>query len=118
MTATQCKALMRSLDPERGDFILARLTHANIFTIRNFLENGRKPPIDILERLDYLRTLINYLQGSYNQQGILHWLKRDRKELSGRSPNYIFRSDWKPEDRDSQKILELAKSLTGSDSAA
>lgn len=70
-------------------------------------------PWRVENRLNFLMEIVNFLRGSYNTMGIWQWFFRKRVGLGGKTPAEIFTAYWDPEDVMSQKILALAKFLSG-----
>lgn len=108
------KLLVSSLNLNRDDglWYLADIVHANPGRIREFIEEQKKLPPDLADKLTFIYEIVECLVRYYNSTGIRHWLARERPELDGQSAMDIFKKDWKSKDKDVQKILELAKSLS------
>ncbi|MDO8430186.1 MAG: hypothetical protein Q7S73_02365 [bacterium] len=82
---------------------------------RNNLLKNQLPWTEIeTKRLRFLQSVIKELKGSYNPEGIRQWFRRPRTQLDNKKPGeLLYRTDWNPDDPKIQKLLELARSLTG-----
>ena len=76
------------------------------------LQKG-KVPKSLTEKVYFIYEITEYLQGSYDYQGIRNWFDRERVELENNSPSQYLGFDWKPEDEYAKRVLELARSLKG-----
>ncbi len=93
--------------------ILWALTHAKVDALLKFFGGGGTLPPEIVARIDFLAEVVNCLAGGYSNHGIYLWFVRPRVQLWNMSPAQIFSGNWKPEDEEPQKVLELAKALAG-----
>ena len=111
MSAEKYAKLLEAL----GLGILWAFTHAQVDALLKFFEGKGTLPPEIVARIDFLAEVVNHLAGSYNNSnhGIYLWFVRPRVQLWNMSPAQIFSGDWKPEDEEPQKVLELAKALSG-----
>ncbi len=65
----------------------------------------------ISKRLYYLNEVVDALRGAYNEEGIRRWFYRERTQLEWKNPSEYLGQDWKPDDENAKKVLELAKLL-------
>jgi hypothetical protein len=65
----------------------------------------------VAARLHFLARVVAELKGAYNDIGVRRWFGRKRTALRGKSPAQILNGDWIPENRNAQKVLDLARSL-------
>ena len=65
------------------------------------------------DRQAFLDEVRVCLRGSYTEDGIARWFDRPRTELGGAAPAQILSGEWNPADAGPQKVLKLARALTG-----
>ncbi len=63
-------------------------------------------------RLELIRTIVDNLQGSYNNQGVRRWFKKNRNSLQGKSFINSFPNGWEANDEMPYLALKLSKWLT------
>ncbi|MBI4738292.1 hypothetical protein HY772_01805 [Candidatus Woesearchaeota archaeon] len=72
----------------------------------------RKDLLEESKKIYFLYEIVNYLRGSYNDEGVRRWFQRERSQLEGKSPLRYLYSGWDPDDEEAKHVLELAKSLS------
>ncbi len=92
---------------------LAFLIHSEERALQDFCERGISLPPEQISRLDFLTETCDCLAGSYNNCGIDNWFFRRRAQLGMQSPYLCFLAPWNPKDELAQKVMTLAKVLTG-----
>lgn len=70
-------------------------------------------PWQVENRLNFLIEVVKLLRGSYKLKGVWHWFFRPRTQLNGKTPAQIFTAYWDPENTEPQKVLQLARYLSG-----
>lgn len=63
-----------------------------------------------VEKINFLYDTVEYLKGTYNEEGIREWFSRERILLSGKTPIEYLGQNWSPKDKKAKYILDLAKS--------
>ena len=97
-----------------GEELFKRLTGRNAkAVIDHAAEHGLPPATGA--RVALLGEICAYLVGSYDRAGVRAWFDRSRPQLwrgfECSPADFLWHGQWSAEDEDSQKVLELAKSL-------
>ncbi|SRR3989344_1954765 len=77
------------------------------------LQTRTKLPDQISGRLYLLYDIVDHLQGAYDYEGIRRWFDRSRTELENKSPSQYLGPAWDPKGEYAQRLLTLARSLSG-----
>lgn len=85
--------------------LLIGLTGKKLVDLRKDLQEEPK--------IYFLYKMVDYLRGSYNNEGIKQWFKRERSLLEGKTPLQYLGSTWNPDQEEAKCVLELAKSSIG-----
>ena len=94
--------------------LLARLVGTSLASARRYASGERNTPEVLAERLHHVAMIVADLAGAYNDLGIRLWFDRSRKLLGGKPPRELLTGAWRPDQREPQRVLELAASLVGS----
>lgn len=103
-----------ALAPLFGVEELAHLVAISPASLRRYASASRPTPDAVAARLHFLARVVAELKGAYNDVGVRRWFERKRTALRGKSPAQILKGGWSPEDRGTQKVLDLARSLASS----
>ena len=93
---------------------LATLLGISVASLRRYAGDQRPTPDVVAARLHVLARIVAELRGAYSEVGVRRWFERVRSQLGGRSPDSFLSGDWDPDGADSERVLALARSLTGS----
>lgn len=83
--------------------LLTNLTGKSPADMRKDLRGSSK-------KIHFIYEVVDYLRGSYNDDGIRKWFQRERSQLGGKSPLQYLGSGWNPDEEYAKIVLELAKS--------
>jgi hypothetical protein len=103
-----------ALVPLFGAEALAHLVAVSLASLRRYASGSRPTPDAVAARLHLLARVVAELKGAYNDIGVRRWFERKRTMLRGKSPAELLTGDWDPEGSASQKVLDLARSLSAS----
>jgi hypothetical protein len=93
---------------------LAALLGVSVASLRRYAGDQRPTPDVVAARLHVLARIVAELRGAYSEVGVRRWFERTRSRLGGRSPDSFLSGDWDPDGADTERVLGLARSLTGS----
>lgn len=93
---------------------LAELLGISAVSLRRYRSGSRATPDRIAARLHWVARAVAALAGVYNEIGIRRWFHRRRTALDGATPVELLGRDWSPEDPSAIRVLELARSISGS----
>jgi hypothetical protein len=93
---------------------LAALLGISVASLRRYAGDQRPTPDVVAARLHLLARIVAELRGAYSEVGVRRWFERVRSQLGGRSPDAFLSGDWDPDGADAERVLGLARSLTGS----
>jgi hypothetical protein len=105
--------LLEVFDAER----LAALLGTSSVSLRRYVAGARTVPDDIAARVHWLALVCADLAGAYNALGIRRWFERPRSQLDGRAPREVLGRGWDPNDRDVERVRQLAVALAGAGGA-
>lgn len=94
---------------------LAELVGVSTHSIARYLRWEQQPPIAVVNRLHWLARAVGYLSGTYNENGVRRWFKRQRKALGGLSPEEVLlaEEEWSSESEGALRVLDLAQASVG-----
>jgi uncharacterized protein (DUF2384 family) len=93
---------------------LAELLGISVASLRRYAANQRPTPDVVAARLHLVARIVAELRGAYSEVGVRLWLERSRSQLGGRSPDALLTGEWDPDGADAERVLALARSLSGS----
>jgi hypothetical protein len=93
---------------------LSALLGVSVASLRRYAGDKRPTPDVVAARLHVLARIVAELRGAYSEVGVRRWFERVRSQLGGRSPDAFFSGDWDPDGADAERVLALARPLTGS----
>ena len=93
---------------------LAELVGVSIASLRRYAADQRPTPDVVAARLHLIARIVAELRGAYSEVGVRRWFERARSRLGGRSPDTLLSGEWDPDGGDAERLLALARSLTGS----
>lgn len=96
-----------------GDDLLARLVGASATSVGRYRRKERPTPDPVANRLHFLAMVVADLVGSYNARGVRRWFCRPRPQLDGHTPEELLVGRWDTDERDPQRIADLAGALVG-----
>jgi hypothetical protein len=92
---------------------LAALLDTSGVSLRRYLAGTRRAPDVVAARAHWLALVSSDLAGAYNTLGVRRWFDRPRSQLDGRSPRQVLVRGWDPEDKDVERVRQLAAVLAG-----
>ena len=93
---------------------LAELVGVSVASLRRYAGDQRPTPDVVAARLHLIARIVAELRGAYSEVGVRRWFERARSPLGGRSPDTLLSGEWDPDGGDAERVLALARSLTGS----
>jgi len=93
---------------------LAELVGVSVASLRRYAAEQRPTPDLVAARLHLLARVVAELRGAYSEVGVRRWFERARSPLGGRSPDAVLSGDWDPDGAGAERVLALARSLSGS----
>lgn len=93
---------LNDLETVLQEELITDLTSKSPADMRNDLQ-------DCSKEIYFLYEMVDYLKGSYNDEGIRRWFQRERSQLGGKSPLQYLGSGWNPDEENAKRVLELAR---------
>ncbi|HUP83317.1 MAG TPA: hypothetical protein VM284_03910 [Candidatus Limnocylindria bacterium] len=97
---------------------LATLLDTSAVSLRRYVAGTRAAPDALAARIHWLALVSSDLAGAYNALGIRRWFDRPRTQLDGKSPRQLLRRGWDPDDKNIERLRDLAAALAGPGGAA
>jgi hypothetical protein len=93
-----------------GDSILGGLVGVPPAAIVKFSKGSIKP--EMVGRVKHIGQEVWCLLGTYDNEGIRRWFRRQRPQLKGKSPAECLQDGWQGDSADAMRVLALAEQLT------
>jgi hypothetical protein len=95
---------------------LSSLVGVSVASLRRYAGAERPTPDVVAARVHMLALIVAELRGAYSEVGVRRWFERRRTRLGGKAPEALLAGAWDPDGRDAERVLALARSLSGSPS--